>query len=58
MKANICDEWFGHGVEKTIVDNDDERSDNVITLRKFGVSYIVFTNLIAFSNRISIFFVA
>ena len=57
MEANIGDEWFGHGVEETIVDNDDQRGDNIVALRKLGVSHIVFTNLIIFSIRPCFFFV-
>jgi len=49
METNIGDKWFGHGVEETIVDNDDQRGDNIIALRKLRVSHIVFTNLIVFS---------
>jgi len=57
METNIGDKWFGHGVEETIVDNDDQRGDNIIALRKLRVSHIVFTNLIVFSWNASFFFV-
>jgi len=44
VEANVRDEWFGHGVEETIVDNDHKRSDNVVTLGKLCVSHVVFAN--------------
>lgn len=58
METDVRDEWFCHSVEETIVNNDDERCDDVIALRKFGVSYIVFTNLIVFRTSSGVFFVA
>jgi hypothetical protein len=58
VETNISDEWFCHGVEKTIVNNDHQRRDNVVTLRKLRVSNVVFANLVVFSDRFGIFFVA
>ena len=57
MEANVRDEWFGHGVEETIVDNDDKRSDDVVALGKLCVSHVVFANLIDFSRDSGFVFV-
>jgi hypothetical protein len=58
VETDVSNEWFGHGVEKTIVNNDYQRSDNVVTLRELCISYVVLADLLTFSINSSIVFVA
>lgn len=41
--------WFRHCVEESVVNNDDKRSDNVVTLTELLIFDIVLTNLIGFN---------